>query len=103
MHTQTDTVYCNMSSWYDGALFCQRGGVSSTLKAKLFRGIVQTKDGERLRKNGGLSYTRLRAAIGEIVQVGFNLTQKHLICHSLQAEGAANAGVEDRLFKRHNR
>eukprot|EP00731_Ephydatia_muelleri_P008282 Em0004g620a len=73
--------------------------------AKLFRGIVQTKGREHLRKNGGLSYTRLRELLlDKLSELGFDPTLFGM--HSLRAGGAiaaANTGVENRLFKRHGR
>ena len=74
-------------------------------KLRLFRGIVVTKSGERLRSQGSLSYTRLRELfLGKLSQLGFDPKQFGL--HSLRSGGAsaaANAGVPDRLFKRHGR
>ena len=85
--------------------YCRMGEVDHTSQAKLFRGIVSTKSGERLRKDGGLSYTRLRELLLEkVAQLGFDPALFGM--HSLRAGGAtaaANAGVEDRLFKRHGR
>ncbi|KAL5473775.1 hypothetical protein EMCRGX_G028330 [Ephydatia muelleri] len=76
-----------------------------TPKACVFRGISVTKEGERLRKTGGLSYTRLRELLlQKITQLGYD--PKAFGMHSLRAGGAtaaANAGVPDRLFKRHGR
>ena len=85
--------------------YCRMGEVDHTSQAKLFRGIASTKSGEHLRKNGGLSYTRLRELLlGKVAQLGFDPVLFGM--HSLRAGGAtaaANAGVEDRLFKRHGR
>ena len=71
----------------------------------LFRGIVQTKEGEQLRKTGGISYSRLRELLlDKIAKLGFDPALFGM--HSLRAGGAtaaANAGVQDRLFKRHGR
>ena len=72
----------------------------------IFRGIVKTKNGERLRKkNKPLSYTRAREIIlKSITSIGLN--ERLFGTHSLRAGGAttaANAGVPDRLFKRHGR
>ena len=39
--------------------FCM-GEVDHSSWTKLFRGIAEAKDGERLRNNGGLCYTRCR-------------------------------------------
>lgn len=72
---------------------------------KVFRAIVHTKSGETLRKTGELSYTRLRELLlAKIAQLGMN--PELFGMHSLRAGGAtaaANAGVPDRLFKRHGR
>ncbi|KAL5499334.1 hypothetical protein EMCRGX_G010728 [Ephydatia muelleri] len=86
--------------------YCLMGEVDHTSQAKLFRGIVHAKSGERLRKDGGLSYTTLRELLVEtLAQLGFDPALFGM--HSLRAGGAtaaANAGVEeDRLFKRHGR
>ena len=58
-----------------------------------------------MRKTGGLSYTRLRELLlSKISQLGYDPTLFSM--HSLRAGGAtaaANAGVEDRLFKHHGR
>ena len=71
----------------------------------LFRGIVHTKNKERLRASGSVSYTRMRELfLGKLAELGYNPKQYGL--HSLRAGGAsaaANAGVPDRLFKRHGR
>lgn len=79
--------------------------LSQQSKLRLFRGIVVTKSGERLRSHGSLSYTRLRELfLSKLTQLGFDPKQFGL--HSLRSGGAsaaANAGVPDRLFKRHGR
>ena len=70
---------------------------------KLFRAIVHTKTGERLRESGGLSYSRLRELLSDRIQ-GLGMDPKQFGMHSLRAGGAtaaANAGMPDRLFKRH--
>ena len=70
-----------------------------------FREITCTKNGVKLRAQGGLSYSRMRELLLEkLAQVGLDRTNFGL--HSLRAGGAsatANAGVPDRLFKRHGR
>ena len=80
-------------------------GLSHASQLRLFRGIVHTKGGDRLRASGSLSYTRMRELLlGKLSQLGFDAKQFGL--HSLRAGGAtaaANAGVADRLFKRHGR
>ena len=85
--------------------YFRRGESESTHKGFVFRGVTPTKAGERLRKTGRLSYTRLRELLlSKISQLGYDPTLFSM--HSLRAGGAtaaANAGVEDRLFKRHGR
>ena len=77
--------------------------LSSSLR--LFRGIVKTKRGERLRASGSLGYARMRELLlTKLEQLGYDKHQFSL--HSLRlggASAAANAGVPDRLFKRHGR
>ena len=71
----------------------------------LFRGIMHTKAGECLRKGGSLSYSRLRELLLEKIS-SLGMDPKLFGMHSLRAGGAtaaANAGVPDRLFKRHGR
>ena len=76
---------------------------SSTLS--LFRGITRTKQGERLHASGSLSYTRMRELfLAKLKDLGVDSSKFGF--HSLRAGGAsaaANAGVADRLFKRHGR
>ena len=71
----------------------------------LFRALVKTKLGYKLRDSGGLSYTRAREIFLEMLrEAGYNKTVFGL--HSLRSGGAsaaASAGVPDRLFKRHGR
>ena len=71
----------------------------------LFRGIVKTKEGERLRPSGSLGYSTIRVLFHKKLEdlrhspTGFGL-------HSFHAGGAsvaARAGVLDRLFKQHGR
>lgn len=79
--------------------------LSTTSKLRLFRGITRSKNGERLRSSGTLSYSRMRELFrAKLQELGFDPNQYGL--HSLRAGGAsaaANAGVPDRLFKRHGR
>lgn len=85
--------------------YFQMASLSRESKLRLFRGIVVTGSGERLRAGGSLSYTRLRELfLKKLAALGFDPKQFGL--HSLRAGGAstaANAGVPDRLFKRHGR
>lgn len=79
--------------------------ISTASSAKLFRGIVRSGNGEKLRRTGSLSYTRMREVfLAKLKSLGFDPKQFGL--HSLRSGGAtaaANAGVPDRLFKRHGR
>ena len=79
------------------------GDISSSPDLHLFHGITRSKNGVKLRKQGSLSYTRMRELLLEkLKKIGLN--PKHYGLHSLRAGGAtaaANAGVPDRLFKRH--
>ena len=72
----------------------------------LFRAIAKGKGYEKLRKtNKALSYTRVR----EILLAGLReigVDTKSFGTHSLRSGGAteaANAGIPDRLFKKHGR
>ena len=71
----------------------------------VFRGIVHTKTGERLQRSGHLSYTRVRELVKQkLAGIGYDVTKIGM--HSFRSGGAtaaANAGVPDRLFKRHGR
>ena len=67
----------------------------------VFRGIVHTKEDEKLCKSGGISNTRLRELL--LAKIGQLWWVPELFgMHSLRAGGATmatNAGVPDRLFK----
>ena len=71
----------------------------------LFRAISNTKNREVLRSAGSLSYSRLSELFKhKLEELGYPAAKYGL--HSLRAGGAtaaANAGVPDRLFKRHGR
>ena len=72
----------------------------------IFRGISKSKKSEKLkRKNKPLSYTRTREIVMKTIK-SIGLNEKSYCTHSLRSGGAtlaANAGVPDRLFKRHGR
>ena len=74
-------------------------------KLFLFRPIFKSKKGECLRAGGSLGYSTLRELFKKkMSDLGY--PSGKLRIHSLQAGGAtaaANAGVSDRLFKRHGR
>ena len=74
-------------------------------KGPVFSGVTATKNGERLRKTGGLSYTSMRELLlSKLAQLGYDpaLFGMHRL-HAGGSTAAANADVEDRLFKRHGR
>ena len=79
--------------------------LSQQSKLRIFRGIVVSKSGERLCSQGSLSYTHLRELfLHKLSELGFDAKQFGL--HSLRSGGATaavQAGVPDRLFKRHGR
>ena len=71
----------------------------------LFQQITKPKKGEFLRNGGAVSYTTIRKLFKKKVkELGYPADVFGL--QSLRAGGAsvaANAGVSDRLFKRHGR
>ena len=85
--------------------YLERSGASLQEQKFLFRPICKSKKGERLRDAGNISYSCLWEHFKKKVsKLGYNPTEFGL--HSLRAGGAttaANAGVPDRLFKRHGR
>ena len=85
--------------------YFRMASLSRSSSLSFFRGITETKQGERLRASGSLSYTRMRELfLAKLKKLGFDASKFGL--HSLRAGGAsaaANAGVVDRLFKRHGR
>ena len=85
--------------------YCALGGVTGDQDKFLFRGLCTTKTTSKLRNSGGLSYTRAREVMLEMLEA-IGLDKRQFGLHSLRAGGAsaaANAGVVDRLFKRHGR
>ena len=71
----------------------------------LFRAITESRHGEKLRSAGRITYSTLRELFRKkLIELGHPPDRYGL--HSLRAGGAtaaANAGVQDRLFKRHGR
>ena len=71
----------------------------------LFRGLIVSKSGSKLRPAGQLSYSRMRELVLEkLSMIGLDKSKYGL--HSLRSGGAlaaANVGVPDRWFKRHGR
>lgn len=86
-------------------LYIRLASIDVKSSQKLFRGLVHTKKGTTLRKNGSISYTRLKELVKEKLSLlGYDNRLYGL--HSFRAGGAtaaANASVKDRLFKRHGR
>ena len=68
----------------------------------LFRGLVTTKKGSRLRSNGGLSYTRARKDVLDML-AAIGLDKKQFGLHSQRSDGASAAANAGALFKRHGR
>ena len=74
----------------------------------IFRSITSHKDLAKRtlkRKNTPLSYTRAREIFHEVIEK-VKMDKTEFLLHSLRAGGAsaaANAGVSDRLFKKHGR
>lgn len=85
--------------------YCTRATLDLQSTGFLFRGIVHTKKGEKLRRTGHISYTRVRELmLQKVAKLGYDAHKFSM--HSFRAGGAtaaANAGVPDRLFKRHGR
>ena len=70
-----------------------------------FRAIVNKKNSQKLRESNAISYTRVRDIILEKLSA-IGLDPERFGLHSLCSGGAsaaANAGVPERMFKRHGR
>ena len=81
------------------------GKVTGDPSKHLFRGVCNTKTESKLRNTGGLSYTRAREVVLDMLSA-IGLDKRQFGLHSLRAGGAsaaANAGIPDRFFKRHGR
>ena len=98
--SRTNTLTCPVTMLEK---YLTLGAIKLSNSQLLYRGIMKTKTGERLRASGGLTYTRMRELLQEkLNQLGY--VPDSFGIHSLRAGGAtaaANAGVLDRLFKRH--
>ena len=85
--------------------YMRMAGIDQRSEAYLFRAISKSKYGEKLRASGRITYSTLRELFKrKLVELGHSPDRFGL--HSLRAGGAtaaANAGVQDRLFKRHGR
>ena len=88
-------------------MYLQKAGIPSESDCYIFRAITFCKKNNcyRLRNSGPLSYTRARdLLLSALESLGIDKSKFGL--HSLPAGGAtaaANAGVNDRLFKKHGR
>ena len=74
-----------ISEWIlplEGWFYQKWSHIDNSSKLKLFRGNVHTKNGERLRASGGLSYTRMRELFLKRVS-GLGYDPKHFGLHSL--------------------
>ena len=70
----------------------------------LFRPLTATKHGHRLKQVGQLTYSRVWEVVREALRrLGEKPDDYGLHSFRAGATAAANAGVEDRLFKRHGR
>ena len=79
-------------------------GIDKQCDKYIFRGIENTKNGQKLRKfDKPLSYTTVRGYVLDLL-ANIGLDPKKFELHSLgsgSASAAANLGVNDRLFKKH--
>ena len=93
-----------LSSLHDGKIL-DLAEIQEDPNKHLFRGLSKSKDGYRLWPTGGISYTRVRELLLEVLK-NVGLDPKEFGLHSLRSGGAiaaANAGVPDRWFKCHGR
>ena len=85
--------------------YISRANIKLNSGAFLFRQITKSKKGEYLKEGGALSYTTMRKLFKKkMKELGY--PAEVFGFHSLRAGGAsaaANAGMSDRLFKRHGR
>ena len=100
---RTGTDYCPVAML---ERYMRLANISSTNSDNyLFRRLVSTKNGQKLRDSANLSYTRARELVLAMLE-SIGLDRKQFSLHSLRSGGAsaaANAGVPDRHFKRHGR
>lgn len=81
------------------------GAITGENTKFLFRGLHTTKNYSKLRSSGGLSYTRAREVVLDML-TAIGLDRKQFGLHSLRSGGtsaAANSGIPNRFFKRHGR
>ena len=71
--------------------YVKMADIQGDVHKHLFRGLVVTKAGAKLRATGGLSYTRVRELVLEkLSKIGLDASKFGL--HSLRAGGASAAG-----------
>ncbi|XP_011404397.1 PREDICTED: uncharacterized protein LOC100634483 [Amphimedon queenslandica] len=79
--------------------------INSNSTEQLFRAIVHSRNGEKLRKLGSLSYPRIRELLqAKLQSLGYDPSL--FGTRSFRAGGAmlaADQGVQDRILKRHER
>jgi len=101
---RTNSDICPVAR-FERYLHVNKVGMTTRDQRFIFRAILKTKHGERLRNDGQISYTCMRSLfIKKMAQLGFPAQDFGL--HSLKAGGAtaaANAKVPDHIFKRHGR
>ena len=84
--------------------YINKAGINKELDLPLFRSLYKVKTGHRVKRQG-LSASRAREILKDKMKPIVSDISKFSL-HSLRAGGAsaaANAGVTDRLFKRHGR
>ena len=87
--------------------YFELGKLDPASESRLFRGITRSKNGESLRANGALSYTRIRELVlRKIHALGYD--EKAFSLHSFRAGGGTTAatntpGLPERHIKRHRR
>ena len=101
---RTGTNYCPVAML---ERYMRLANISTTNLSEnyLFRRLISTKNGQKLRDSANLSYTRARELVLTMLE-SIGLDRKQFSLHSLRSGGAsaaANAGVPDRCFKRHGR
>ena len=85
--------------------YFENAAIDGSSSKFMFRGIIKTKSDERLRSDGGISYSRVHELmLQRSSKLGYDATKFGM--HSFwagQATAAARAGIPDCLFKHHGR
>lgn len=87
--------------------YVKASSIDLSSKEPFFRNLqyISSLKSYKLRSHGGMSYTRVREIVLQAFE-SIGLNKDNFGLHSLRSGGAtaaANAGVNDRLFKRHGR